>query len=363
MNYLKSTKINHGSTCGPDAAENSVWLTSWQIPTSFPVPFIARINRYTGRASQRFWEWIELRDLAPTGRSKERLRRSGIELASSYCWPWADHATLLEGMKWMFLFFRFDDQMEEGVARRDFARVERAAEGIVNVLHGGRPVSSGTLIRELHRVWLHTKAERPDDWVGAFRDHYSDLVRSYNSQARRNYNSSMTMPMTEYETFRQSSYGMEWVYDFMEAANTAVGAGYIPSSARRSPTMSTIRWAASLQQALLNDIFSAPRESFQRRTVNAVMIFQEQYHCSPQQAVRRVLDRMAELLSIYRVACADIRNETGYQQPGTATTLDTLLANIDAVIGGNHDWHHIVMRYATDDVSSADGAYTYPDDM
>ncbi|NSC19737.1 hypothetical protein FM076_00225 [Streptomyces albus subsp. chlorinus] len=337
-----------------------------EIPAEFPVPFPARINRFTGRVSQQFWQWVQEQDLAPTARSRERLRRSGIELASCYCWPWADRSVLLEGMKWMFFFFRFDDQMEEGAAQRDVSRVQKAADKITGILHNQALTTTSPLARELHRTWQRTQADRPLSWVEAFRDHYCELVRSYTRQSRFNYDTDRhgrVLGLSEYEDFRETAFGMDWVYDFMETSGPR--GSYLPAELRSCRPMLRLRRAASLQQALLNDIFSAAREDHQDRTVNSVMIFRHTRQCTPQQAVRQVVDRIDHHLADYRQACADMRSlchERGFEPPVTRAVMQ-FIKNIDAVIGGNHDWHHIVMRYATDDVTAAQGAYTYPDDL
>ncbi|MEU2208913.1 terpene synthase family protein [Streptomyces hygroscopicus] len=337
----------------------------FEIPTRFPVPFTPLLNPYTGRVSQRFWEWIEDRTLAPTDRARERLRRSGIELASCWCWPWADPEQLLEGMKWMFFFFRFDDQMEEGVAQRDFVRVNRAVEEITGIMHNQREAGDSALAQELHRTWLHTQEGRPSDWVDTFRRHYCDLVRSYADQSRFNYapGQGQVMPMAEYESFREITYGMEWVYDFMEMVNSS--GTYLPEAVRRSSPMRTLRWSSTLQQALLNDVFSAAREDHQERQINSVVIYQQEKGCSAQEAVGAVLERMAELVTVYKDACGNLRAELhgSGTRPEVISAVERFITNMDAVIGANHDWHHIVMRYATDDVSSGEGAYCYPDDL
>ncbi|MDX2565428.1 hypothetical protein PV371_38575 [Streptomyces sp. TX20-6-3] len=338
-----------------------------EIPERFPVPFNAAINPFTGRVSQRFWEWLIQEDLIPTERSKERLRRSGIELASCYCWPWADSETLLLGMKWMFFFFRFDDQMEEGAAQRDFGRVCRAVEEITGIMSGnGRGPGDSTFPRSLHRTWTETKMGQPEEWVNSFGRNFCDLVRSYTDQSRFNYETPATpMGLAAYEEFREITFGMHWVYDFMEMVN-ASSKGYLPQQVRNGSAMRSLRRASTVQQALLNDVFSAARESHQDRIVNGVVLFQREKRCTVGDAVGYVLDRMEQLVDIYSEACHNLLKEArqcGARAQQAEAAAVRFIENMDAIIGGNHDWHHIVMRYATDDVSSPSGALCYPDDL
>ncbi|MFI0206915.1 MULTISPECIES: hypothetical protein [Streptomyces] len=334
----------------------------FQIPEKFPVPFSATINPYTGRVSQKFWEWIESEKLAPSDRSRERLRRSGIELASCYCWPSANQDELLEGMKWMFFFFRFDDQIEEGLVQRDFMAVNTAVSEIVRIMNGCDSQSNSPLAQSLQSTWGETKKNRPKDWVDSFRTNFCELIESYTLQARHNYNSppEERISFIDYEEFREISFGMHWVYDYMESVHSR-SFGYLSKNIRSSTVMKIFRRSSTLQQALLNDIFSAARESHQDRSLNSVILMENAGNCDPSAATHLILDRISQHLEIYEDARSELL--AAASEGNERLAVSAFVENMDAVIGGNHDWHHIVMRYAVDDVASPQGAFSYPDDL
>ncbi|WP_159424649.1 hypothetical protein [Streptomyces sp. TLI_053] len=309
------------------------------------------------------WKWIEEEELAPNERARERARRSSIDLACSFTWPTADREVLLEGMKWMLFFFRFDDQLEEGAVKGDPRAVGHAVEELVAILENrGRPGTS-RLSQSMARTWRHTQNAHPAPWLDVFSRHYCELLRSYNDQSRYEYTPGTRelLGIAQWEDWREISFGMDWCYDYMEPA---LGT-YLPDPVRRMPSMLRLRRAASLHMGMLNDVFSTPREAYQERAFNSLAILRRDLGCSPQEAVDEVVRILAHRVEQFHAARLDLERDlaTMAVDPGDRTAAMALVDNIAMMVRGNHDWHYLVMRYQTDDVAAPTGAFRYPDDL
>ncbi|MFE9539464.1 hypothetical protein [Streptomyces sp. NPDC006691] len=333
------------------------------IPNSFCCPFPLAINPYTGRVARQLWKWVEEANLAPTASARERARRSSIDLACSFTWPDVDQDTLLEGMKWMFLFFRFDDQLEEGAVQGDPEAVRCGVDELVAILRGRGQPGTSSLSMALARVWEHTRRGRPRDWLYQFSRHYCELLLSYTDQSRYEYVAGRReqLGMTDWEDWRELSFGMDWCYDFMEPS---LGT-FLPPGIRRLPSMLRLRRAASLHMGMLNDVFSVPRERYQARGFNSIAIIERDQGCTTQQAVEAVSLILAERVVQFRAARRDLMRDLA-DSPADSTVraaTEAFVENVARMVRGNHDWHYLVMRYETDDVAGPGGAYRYPDDL
>ncbi|MFI1801914.1 hypothetical protein ACH427_31890 [Streptomyces sp. NPDC020379] len=333
------------------------------IPKRFCCPFPLAINPYTGRVAGQMWGWIDKENQAPTESARERARRSCIDLACSFTWPDAERDVLFEGVKWMFLFFRFDDQLEEGAVKGDPEAVRRGVDELVGILQGAGQPSDSTLSQALARTWEHTQQGRPRDWLDQFSRHYCELLLSYTDQSRYEYVPGRRdqLGMADWEDWREISFGMDWCYDFMEPA---LGS-FLPHEVRQLPSMLRLRRSASLHMGMLNDVFSTPRESFQDRQFNSIAIIQRDGRCTPQEAVEVVSRILAERVDQFHAAREDLLRDLAKIPSSSAdrAATEAFMDNVAEMIRGNHDWHYLVMRYETDDVASRDGAFRYPDDL
>ncbi|MCB5163940.1 sesquiterpene cyclase [Streptomyces bambusae] len=334
------------------------------IPDGFCCPFPLEINPYTGRVAGRMWRWIEREGLAPTAAARERARRSGIDLACSFTWPRADPETFFEGVRWMFLFFRFDDQLEEGALRGDPDGVRRAVDELVGILRGERRPGGSALAQALGRTWEFTRRQnRPQDWLDTFCGHYCELLLSYADQSRYEYVPGRRdeLGMADWEDWREISFGMDWCYDHMEAA---LGT-FLPQEVRRLPSMLRLRRAASLHMGMLNDVFSVPRESFQERRFNSIALIRRDRNCSAQEAVDAVAGILVERIAQFHAARQDLLDDLAVRGASgeVRAAAEAFVHNVATMIRGNHDWHYLVMRYDTDDVAGPTGPYRYPDDL
>lgn len=340
-------------------------MVEFQMP-EFYAPFPLECNPHLEEASLKMWEWIDQMGLARTARARARMQATRADLSGAYVWPHASLALLALGYKWLALTFRIDDQLDED-DRED--RLEARAVAIAelqHVVHGGalagRAVESSVPVRALAVLWQETEAGKPQDWRRAFVRDFDAFLTSYATEAALK-SQGRVPDLREYLQVRQDSIGMLWLFDLSELGLPC----FLPDHIRECAPMRRLRYAAALHIALVNDIYSLNREILVGYPCNAVLITMREQRCSPQRAVDAVADLVAEQARTFITARTELDRELD-RRAVTATVRAAATAYADNCgdnIRGQIAWHSQVMRYDTEDLSSASPGDqpSFPDDL
>ncbi|UUU20227.1 terpene synthase family protein [Streptomyces sp. DSM 40750] len=334
-------------------------MAVFEMP-DFHAPFLVECNPHLAMASRAMWEWIDTHDLATTEKARDRMRRTGADLSGAYVWPRAGLDMLTNGLRWLALTFRIDDQIDEDdVAERLEARVA-AVDELCGVLHGLTASGRSPVARALATLWQETSQGRPVDWQNAFVRNFEAFLRSYATEAALSAQGHVPR-LDDYLRWRMYSVGMPWLWDLDELRLPV----FLPNSVRTCAPMVNLRRAGSLHVALVNDVFSVHRETIVGYQYNAVTIIRDAQQCSLQEAVDQVAALVTSQVHTVVEAGRELREDLDRQAvpPIARTATLDYAANITANLSGQLVWHSSVERYAVDDIQPTGRSGNYPDDL
>lgn len=321
-------------------------------------PFRDVVNPYLDEASRLTAGWIESAGLTPTPEARLRMRRTDPQGASAYTWPYANRDELMLCIKWLATVFRLDDQLDEPAVAVSAEESMQVTERLCALFEGTTAARETPVDQAVAELWQETAYGQPPDWRAAFVDSMQKWLRTYPAEALLD----MTGEYLDFDTYldhREYSVGMPWLYDL-----AARGLG-LPQAVREAPALRSLRRAAAVHSALVNDLFSVRREAMVGYPHNAVLILRRETGCSLQEAADEVgayiAHRAEEMLAAYSAL------SQGLQRDGVPlTTQIDALAYADRIMActrGQITWHSTSARYATDDISSPGGSLGYPADL
>ncbi|MFD9701656.1 terpene synthase family protein [Lentzea sp. NPDC059081] len=322
----------------------------------FPAPFPEERNPHLDEASAAMWDWVRATGLAPTAAAGERLRRSGADLSGAYIWPRAGLDELTLGLKWLALTFPLDDFLDEGGALSDVERRAVAVEGLVDLLHGRPSPVRGAAAEALASLWEETALGTTEQWRSAFVRDFSLFLRSYADDAKLTAQDRLPT-LDDYLPKRMYSVGTPWLWDLDELRLPAV----LPEPVRDCPVLHEVRTAGSLHIAMVNDVFSAPRERLTDYPHNAVFIVQRQFRCTVQAAVDHVAELVAEQVGVFESARERLLAK--WEGQVDLAIVADYASNVAAGMRGQLSWHQAVERYEVDDLGADVPTHGYPDDL
>lgn len=338
-----------------------VELGEFKIP-NFEVPFPSRYNSRLDEGRARMWDWLDRMDLVSTPESRVMVSRTKPEVFGALGWPDADIETLTLGMNFIALVFRFDDQVTETRISGQPDQCRKVVEEALEIIYGKR--TSGTTPGHMALADLMASVleqDPPSSWLEVFQRDLGMWFRCL--QWETEFVAARSHPaLDEFYEQRILSVGMPWLFHFNELATGR----YLSSCVRDSHSLSVMRGMVSLHAALVNDIYSTPRDLVLGVACNPVLIIQGETGCTTEEAVDQVHDKISSCLNRFlrmrnneldfELDLLAVRSSDREAALSYADTMSTILQ-------GNIEWHRSVERYAIDDVVDGEPTIGYPDDL
>lgn len=349
---FQSRAGQHGSEVAQDDEADGI-----EVP-AICAPFTDAVNPHAPFVKAIAAGWIEEAGLTPTTSARARMTRTDPYGAAAYTWPHAGFQELVLETKWLATVFRFDDQLDEGAAGSHPGHCAAVLAGLYRVLDGDRPDSPSPVLRAFAELLDQTHPLLPRLWTDAFITNMKRWLSTYQEDAVLRA-AGIVPDLITYLGRREYSVGMPWLYDLATLGLHPL----LPTTALASPSMRSLRRAASLHSGLVNDLYSANREALTDYPCNAVLIIEASTGCTRQEAADRVNDLITALAHDMAAAQHALTTELDTVHARSPARAAVLLhaERITACTRGQITWHTSSPRYDTDDLTN--GETGYPEDL
>ncbi|WP_328315402.1 terpene synthase family protein [Streptomyces sp. NBC_00388] len=329
----------------------------FEIPEIY-APFTDTVNPHAPFVKTIAERWIEEAGLTPTPGARDRMRRTDPYGAAAYTWPHANFPELILMTKWLTTVFRLDDQLDEGPTGSHPGQCAAVIFGLYQVLDGHHPRSPSPILNAFAELWDQTRHLLPQPWTATLTANIKRWLSTYQEESLLR--AAGIMPdLATYLQRREYSVGMPWLYDLATLSLHPL----LPATTLTSPSMRTLRRAASLHSGLVNDLHSATREALTGYPCNAVLIIENTTGTTRQRAADTVNDLITTLAHEMTAAQHTLTTELDHAHTPPPARAAVLLhaERITACTRGQITWHATSPRYATDDFTS--GTTGYPEDL
>ena len=117
----------------------------------------------------------------------------------------------------------------------------------------------------------------------------------------------------------------------------------LPSHVYESQELQTLRLITANMVCWVNDLYSLPKELAHGDTLNLVVILQNAYNCSLEDAIYRVCTMIEDEVRLF----IDIEEKhPPHFSPSIDQHVHNYTANLQAMMRGNLDWSRETPRYA-----------------
>jgi len=324
-------------------------------------PFPDAVNPHAPWVAGIAAAWIETAGLTPTDGARERMRRTDPYGAAAHTWAHAGFRDLDLETRWLATVFRLDDQLDEGAVGSQPQACAEVIGALCDVLDGHIPAASNPVLAAFTGLWHETRPLLPGPWAATFAAHVKKWLWTYHEDAVLAA-SGLPPDLASHLRRREYSVGMPWLYDLATLDLHPL----LPSAPPASPAMRALRRAASLHSGLVNDLFSADRESRTGYPSNAVLIVERTTGRTRREAasvVNTMITTLArEVLAARAALPAELDATHTPPEARAAVLLHT--ERIATCTRGQVTWHASSPRYAIDDLTT-DGRpiHEYPEDL
>jgi (+)-beta-caryophyllene/(+)-caryolan-1-ol synthase len=296
------------------------------------------VSPWLGLAREQMWSWIESFGLAPTASARQHLKRTAADLLAARFYPGAGPDLLPILAQFCAFGFLVDDQFDEGASGRNPELCHKAISGMVGVLNGR--TGATPLELALADLWNRLTSGRSAAWQRQFANNVKGWLISY-LWATQDRDAGHLLGIEEFCAYRQLAIGM---YMCLDLAEIVVEADF-SDDVRYCAAFLQMRRAVVEHVALLNDIFSAGKESDRGFAYNFVLVSE----CVQQSRREHVIDHANAMITaiVHNFLSAQDRlpDELGAVHPAIRTAALQYSNALAAVLRGNFDWHFECQRY------------------
>jgi hypothetical protein len=314
-------------------------MTSAPILPSFYMPIAETgVSPWLGLAREQMWSWIESFELAPTDSARQHLERTAADLLAARFYPGAGPDLLPVLAQFCAFGFLVDDQFDEGAHGRDPELCQQATRGMVGVLNGG--TGATPLELALADLWERLTFGRSVGWRRQFSNNIKGWLTSY-LWATQDRDVGNLLGIEEFCAYRQLAIGM---YMCLDLAEMVVEADF-SADVRYCAAFLQIRRAVAEHVALLNDIFSACKESDRGFFNNFVLVSECVQQSRRQHAIDHANAMITAVVHNFLSAKNRLPDELGAVDPAIRKAALQYSNALTAVLRGNFDWHFECQRY------------------
>ncbi|KNB54096.1 terpene synthase family protein [Streptomyces caatingaensis] len=330
---------------GAGAARRGAGGAEFTVP-DFRCPFPGAVNPALPEASGRMWRWVEAQGLAATAEARAVIEQSWVDRAAARYFPTADAGVLALACRWFAWMVRNDDVHDvpaPGARERSASpHLDRLIASAVTGGDGGDG-GCGVFGAALGDLWRRTAAGRSPGWCARLAGDFADFLRAYRTE--RDAAAGPLPGIEEYLRHRTVSYGMLFSTNFAELA----AGDALPEEVRACPEFRELRRLTGLHGAIVNDIYSYPRELRSAYPYNAVHLLRSAHGGTVQEAVDRAAALTHACLDGFLAAESRLVPALAARGAGAAARAAALrtVSVMKSMIRGNIDWCHEVPRYAS----------------
>ncbi|MFI1401028.1 terpene synthase family protein [Streptomyces sp. NPDC020681] len=317
-------------------------VTRSTLPEFF-MPFeTTGLNPWLDSTQLEMWRWIDTIGLAPDPHSRRHVERTNPALLAARFYPTADRNVmplLAEFCAWGFIV---DDEFDEGPYGRNATLCGKAIKDLCAVLEFGMGAQASPLEVALDDLWNRAVHHRSPGWCRQLANNIRGWLVTYHRTALER-EAGFLPGIEEFREYRQFAVAMHM---FMDLAEIVAGVD-LPDRARYCSSLLDMRRATAEHVALLNDVFSAPKERGHEFAYNLVLMMEAVQECGGEAAMDRanaVVTGVVHNFLDARQRLPDELADANCDRSATSGALRTADV-LKSLVRGNYDWHFETERY------------------
>ncbi|QFU93068.1 germacradienol/geosmin synthase [Amycolatopsis sp. YIM 10] len=325
-------------------------MQAFTLP-EFYMPYPARLNPHLERTRAHSMQWAKDMGMldAPTPGGglvwdEPALAKMDYALMCAYTHPDCDGPALDLITDWYVWVFFFDDHfLEEFKYSRDLTGAKAHLDHLELFMTDDPPEPVNPAEAGLKDLWARTIPKMSDDWRRRFVTSTHNLMVE-SMWELDNINRGRIANPIEYVQMRRRVGGAPWSANLVECV-----AAEVPGALAATRPLEVLRDTFSDAVHLRNDLFSYQREVQEEgENSNAVLVFEEFFGCSTQEAAELVNDLLTSRLQQFEntalTEVPDLLAATG-TPPHEALAVAAYVKGLQDWQAGGHEWHERSSRY------------------
>lgn len=300
-------------------------------------PFQSTLNPNVVSVNRHTIEWVQRFNLVSGDRALERFKAARFAWLAARAYPTAPLQELLIVAEWNIWLFIHDDECDEAGIGRQPERLAQVYERLRSIFEGAPPAVRDTpLAHALHELWQRMRRNSSLEWRARFLKSVEDYFAACLWEAE-NRAADRVPDMETYVRLRPLTGALNTDFELIEPCEHI----YLPLEVYQDPTLQQLALLCNNVVCWSNDIFSLEKERRTDNRHNLVIIVQNEWKCSWQEAVDAVAAmHNAEVRKFLHLAS---------QLPSFGPEVDGELARFVAILRswmrGNFDWAFDTGRY------------------
>jgi 5-epi-alpha-selinene synthase len=325
-----------------------------QTPKISPIycPFESKIAPQVDEVQEFTNQWARKFNFLPSDEAVHRFSRIKVGVLTNRGYAGADVEMLKLVSCWLSFTFFLDDQAEK---IQEPEQLQMFCSRFLSFLQSPTQIScegKGPLFESLADLWNHSLSQSPSPaWSQRFIKDLNEYLQS-NAWEAANKQYNRIPSLAEYIHHRQFTVAVYVYFDLYELAHRI----QLPENV---PELSQLTRMANNIISWFNDIISLQKELSNNDVHNLVIVIQNEYQCTLQEAMDRAIEmhniemkNFLELESLVRSKYCSTTNHS-------AVEISRYIDGLHSCIRGNVDWSHESGRYLSSESKTEDLVCAY----
>jgi hypothetical protein len=329
-------------------------MEDFRMPTLL-FPFAAQLNPAAEALQAHAVSWVQEFQLVQKPAAVHRFEKMRFSWLIARAHPTAQVEQMQLLNDWLMWMFMLDDQFDEGAIGRNPERVPALMAALRRIVQDeAPPCSARPMMTALVNLWQRTRQTGSPSWRRRLLKHLYAYFDAYVHETQ--HRAAQQIPdLPTYLRTRQASGAMLFAFDFIEEVERLD----LPDEVYESPPFQRVLEAANNLVCWINDLFSLPKEAAHHDVNNLVMVVQQAYGMSVQEAVERVGAMIDDELRQFQESSACIPATSSQVKIEVQVYVD----HLQAWVRGIYDWSWETMRYSKKEPVTSDQSLSSLEDV